>query len=758
MPCACPKGRIYSPKLLLLPCEGRIMIRPLFLGGLAKVIVRWRQGLQIACFYLYAAMALATELPTFPQVQQSWQSSYASLLDRHGQLLTRQRLNKQQHRLDWIPLNEVSPALIDALLFTEDRDFYRHQGVDWGAFSRSTVNYLTGQKTRGASTLTMQLTALLDKDLRWQTGGRTVAKKWQQLQTARHLEQQWTKAQILEAFFNLTMWRGDLQGIGAASLALFGKLPSGVNRAESIVLVSLLAAPNANAERIATRACVLIKAGYQADCESVRALADSSLNRRKLPLAEHPDVMALASRLFTDKSQLLTTTLDAKLQHYAYEALRSQLAALDSQKANAGAAIVLNNDTGEVLAYVANAGLVEDSVWVDGVQAPRQAGSTLKPFLYGLAIQENLLTAASVLDDTAINISTPLGLYVPQNYERDFKGAVTVRTALASSLNVPAVLTLAKVGVESFWQLLNDVGFHLTESSDYYGNALALGGADITVWQLANAYRSLANGGVWREAKVVRDKVLRDNAATPLSPEKRILSAPSTYIINNILSDRNARSLTFGYENPLATPFWTAVKTGTSKDMRDNWCVGFSQHFTVAVWVGNMQGLPMRDVSGITGAAPVWSRIMNYLEADNVGNVVPIAPAGVHQQRVSFDGFAQPSYDEWFIDGTEQSQVSYQADTTPKIVYPVNGTIIALDPDMPVAVQKVYFRTHQGGEVLHFWLNEQHLGRVHDNYAWQPRRGRYHLRLKTLSGQTRHEVLFEVRGKLRPSSVSLRRR
>lgn len=714
---------------------------------------KWTEFLWASLFLLLCSMAHATNLPSFPEVQQNWQSSYARLVDRHGQLLTRQRINKEQHRLDWTPLNEVSPAVIDALIFTEDRDFYRHHGVDWGAFSCSVANYMTGQKARGASTLTMQLVALLDKDLSWQTGGRTVGRKWQQLQAARHLEQQWTKNQILEAFFNLTMWRGDLQGISAASLAMFGKLPSGLNRAESIVLVSLLAAPNANAERVAARACVLIKAGYEADCDAVVAIADSSLNRRKVPMADNPDILSLASRLLNEANQTVTTTIDAKLQRYASESLRTQLATLANQKANAGAVLVLNNETGEVLAYVANSGLVEDSVWVDGVQAPRQAGSTLKPLLYGLAMEKNRLTAASVIDDAPINISTPLGLYVPQNYEHDFKGAVTVRTALASSLNVPAVLTLAKVGVEPFWQLLNDVGFNLSEQPDYYGNALALGGADITVWQLANAYRSLANGGVRRDVSLVAK-----DTDSPPSHEKRILSPQASFIINTILSDRNARSLTFGYENPLATPFWTAVKTGTSKDMRDNWCVGFSQHFTVAVWVGNMQGLPMRDVSGISGAAPVWNSVMSYLEGDNFNNTSPITPEGVHQQRVTFQGFQQPSYDEWFIDGTEQSQVSYQADTTPMIVYPVDGTIIALDPDIPIAVQKVYFRAHQGGETLHFWLNERDLGVVADNYAWQPRRGRYHLRLKTLSGQTRHEVFFEVRGKLNPLSVSLRRR
>ena len=697
------------------------------------------RSLWIVGLWLLIAIAQASQPPTFSQIQQQWQSSYGRLLDRHGQVLAYQRLNKQQHRFEWTPLEEVSPALIDALLFVEDRDFYRHQGVDWGAVSRSAVSYLTGQKARGASTLTMQLTAMLDPKLSWQTGGRSLKRKWQQLQAARQLEKTWTKAQILEAYINLMVWRGDLQGVSTASLALFGKWPRGLNKEESILLVSLLAAPNASIQRIAERACVLINAGYQADCQEVKELAFQQLSQRRLPIEQRSDSLSLAARLLSQANQNYQTSLDKNLQDFSYQALRSQLASLAAQKANAGAVLVLNNQTGEVLAYVANSGLVEDKVWVDGIYAPRQAGSTLKPFLYGLAFENNLLTAASVLDDQALNISTEQGLYVPQNYEKDFKGAVIARRALASSLNIPAVLTLNKVGLENFWKMLNELGFSLEQQADYYGNALALGGADINVWQLANAYRALANQGQFSEATL--------ELSPPTSPTKTILSPQASFIVADILSDRNARSLTFGYENPLATPFWSAVKTGTSKDMRDNWCVGFSRRFTVAVWVGNMQGLPMRDVSGITGAAPVWQLVMNYLEAGAGQSFAPQPPKGVHQQLVEFEGFAQPNYQEWFMDGTEQTKVSYWPNNVPEIVYPVANTIIALDPDMPKIYQKVFFKAKTGGEQLSFWLNDQHLASAQQEYGWQPKRGRYLLQLKNLQGQVRAQVRFEVRGK-----------
>ncbi|PTQ90157.1 penicillin-binding protein 1C [Agitococcus lubricus] len=692
--------------------------------------------LTIACQIVQAA-----QLPRFEQVKQQWQSSYARLLDRHGHVLSYQRLNKQQHRFEWTALDDVSPALIDALLFVEDRDFYQHHGVDWGAVSRSAISYLTGQKARGASTISMQLVALLDNTLSWQSGGRTVSKKWQQIWAAKQLERQWTKAQILEAYLNLVIWRGDLQGVSVASLALFDKWPRGLDRDESLVLVALLAAPNANYARLKQRVCQLAQAGFTADCTRMRLLVETQLHRRQLPFAMQPDIDSLAARLLSEAHQDLRTSLDASLQQFAYQTLVSQLRSLVHQQANAGAVLVIHNATGEVLAYVANSGLDQESQWVDGVQALRQAGSTLKPFLYTLAIDQQRLTAASVLDDKPVNISTELGLYVPQNYEKDFKGAVTVRTALASSLNVPAVLTLQQVGLTSFWQLLKDLGFSLEQQPDYYGNALALGGSDVSLWQLANAYRTLANAGQRNPLFLT----LPHDTPVPTAP---LWSSGSSFIVSDILSDRQARSLSFGFENPLATPFWTAVKTGTSKDMRDNWCIGFSQTYTVAVWVGNMQGLPMRDVSGITGAAPIWFDIMHYLHQDQMAMPAPVAPATLQQMQVQFTGFNQPSYLEWFLEGTGQQQISYQADTIPQIIYPAHGTIIALDPDMPVARQKVFFKAHVGGEHLAFWLNDQYLAQAEQDYAWQPQRGHYHLQLKTHSGQTRADIRFEVRGKV----------
>ena len=216
------------------------------------------------------------------------------------------------------------------------------------------------------------------------------------------------------------------------------------------------------------------------------------------------------------------------------------------------------------------------------------------------------------MDDTPLDIAVLNGIYQPKNYDSEFRGLVTSRVALASSLNVPAVRTLSLVGIEPFLSKLRQLGIKdLNESGDFYGPSLALGSADVSLWELVNAYRTLANEGAWSELHLSPE-------AEYFPKPKRIFSKEGAFLVSDILSDREARSSTFGLENPLATRFWTAVKTGTSKDMRDNWCIGYSRKYTVGVWVGNFSGEPMWNVSGITGAAPIWIEMMNWLHRDHV--------------------------------------------------------------------------------------------------------------------------------------------
>jgi penicillin-binding protein 1C len=574
------------------------------------------------------------------------------LVDRNGVPLSEMRIDMQVRRLDWVPLADVSPALSSALIAAEDKRFLEHHGVDWQGMAAaawdSIWRTLDGRRVRGGSTLTMQLAGFLDPALASGGRTRTLAQKWDQAQMALALERQWSKQQILEAYLNLASYRGELKGLGAAARGLFGKSPAGLDAREAALLVALLRGTNASPSVVGQRACsVAAQASPDVSCEEIRMLASATLGGRyhlapRWNLAPH-----LAAKLLQRPGERIASTLDAAVQRYAIGALRDHLAELTDHGVEDGAIVVLDNATGDVLAYVGSSGELSTAAQVDGVTALRQAGSTLKSFLYAVALDSRVLTAASLVDDSPLSIATERGLYAPQNYDRDFHGLVSVRTALASSLNVPAVRTLGLVGLDRFYDALRRLGFDtLTESDEHYGAALALGGADVNLLALTNAYRTLANRGVYAPTQVL--------PATTLPQTRRAFGEAASFVVTDILADRGARSLAFGFENPLATRAWSAVKTGTSKDMRDNWCVGFTSRYTVGVWVGNFSGAPMRDVSGVTGAAPIWRDIVHFLHA-NDPSMRAAVPTSVVRETVRFEPAIEPDRDEWFVRGTEMT-------------------------------------------------------------------------------------------------------
>ncbi|OEZ63108.1 MULTISPECIES: penicillin-binding protein 1C [unclassified Duganella] len=682
-----------------------------------------------------APNADALSVPTPEQVRAGYRSSEAELLDRNGQPVQSLRIDMKVRRLPWVALADISPSLPAAVLQAEDQRFYEHGGVDWSAATKAAWDNLFRNRPRGASTITMQLAAQLDPHLQASAKGRSWGQKWDQIKAAREIDASWTKPQIMEAYLNLVSFRGELQGVGAAARGLFGKAPSGLNLTESMILASLLRGPGAAPKVVWQRACALsreLKA--PATCSEIELRTMIAMSRPLLA-ADLPPAPQVAQQLLTSGGQSVRSTLDADLQRYAQTALRQQLMSLRTRNVNDGAVVVLDNASGEILAYVGNAGTGE----VDGVAALRQAGSTLKPFLYELALERRLITAASVMDDTAIDISTPTGLYIPQNYDKEFKGHVSVRTSLASSLNVPAVRTLVMTGLDRFYERLHDVGLNsLTESPDYYGYSLALGSAEVTLLELSNAYRTLANGGVYGPVTLAPRA-----AAQPAS--RRVLDARAAFIIGDILSDRAARSLTFGLKNELATTFWSAVKTGTSKDMRDNWCMGYTDRYTVGVWVGNFDGQSMWDVSGVSGAAPVWRDVMDYLHRGQPGRA-PQPPAGVVRQQIVYQPALESARGEWFIAGTESPVIALVQETqrAPKILYPGEASIIAIDPDIPDAIQRVFFQA-QGGKGLSWRLDGADLGQASADYAWRPVPGPHQLALIDASAQVVATTRFHVR-------------
>ncbi|MDR0480412.1 MAG: penicillin-binding protein 1C [Gallionellaceae bacterium] len=672
-------------------------------------------GVMFAVLATFFISILFAPVPDFDAIRAASLSSEAELLDRNGAVIERLRLDRTRRMLDWIPLEQISPTLQRAIIAAEDKRFYSHWGVDPVGTASALLDDLHRSRPRGASTITMQLVSLLDDTPRSERG---VWFKLKQMRDALALERRWSKRQILEAYLNRVSFRGELVGIDAASRGLLAKGAAGLSNAEAAVLAALVRAPGASLSTVAKRACATLKAMNEADgesqdqssqCEQAAFIA-TGLPKNPYPMSGADDAPHLARRLLKQPGQRLTVALDASLQRFARETLRTHLAELSKQNVEDGAVVVLDNASGEVLAYVGSSGDLSGSPEVDGAAALRQPGSTLKPFLYGLAIDQGWLNASSILDDSPLALTTPSGLYIPQDYDKDFRGAVSVRFALGSSLNVPAVRTLTLVGVDHFLETLRRLGLSsLTQDADHYGFGLALGGAEITLLQLTNAYRALANGGEWRPTSFVplADSGIPNSgnanpAVTANDAPRKIFGKPASFVISDILSDPAARVLTFGLSSPLSTRAWAAVKTGTSKAMRDNWAIGYTDRYTVGVWVGNFSGAPMWDVSGVTGAAPVWRDVVEYLH-QFAPSRQPDPPAGVTRQQVSYRPAVEAARSDWVVarPGSAPPPSSVVITITgspPGLIAPPDSAIIAPDPDIPQHSQALLLQSNGVGK------------------------------------------------------------
>jgi penicillin-binding protein 1C len=349
-------------------------------------------------------------------------------------------------------------------------------------------------------------------------------------------------------------------------------------------------------------------------------------------IGDAPQLLFRLAASTPDGVERVRTTIDRELQRYVENAAQEVVAALGDRSVHDAAAIVVDNATGDVLAYLGSpeyfdAGSLGRN---DGVVALRQPGSTLKPFLYELAFERRTIRPATILQDVPTTYAIPgARTYAPADYSGRFEGPVRPRIALADSLNVPAVRTLSAVGVATFQSRLKALGFaHLDKPAGYYGLGLTLGSGEVTLEELARAYATIARGG--------RPLLLRyrdADRATGASRAARIGDEAAWALVTDMLADAHARARAFGVASLLRLPFPSAVKTGTSSDFRDTWTVGFTRDVTVATWVGNFDGSPMQRITGVTGAAPLWNRIMLHLaEAREPGKFAP--PRGYARRAI----------------------------------------------------------------------------------------------------------------------------
>ena len=748
----------------------------------------WARGIS-AVAALWITLCFAAFSMPFDTIRNAHTPSDRLILDRNGATIQRVRVDDKVRRSTWTSLDEISPALIDAVLASEDKRFFEHGGVDLRAAAAAAISNLRGgATTRGASSISMQVAATMDKSLARASDGRTVEQKIDQAQAAWALERVWSKQQILETYLNTIFFRGEIQGIGAAAEVLFGKSPHGLNAAESALLAALIRAPQAARATVERRACEVMKTLDAAGACGQLAFAmdrwgNAAVTRNVVEsIAPHvarylPAASPLTATLSREGrgGQSTRSTVDRDLQLAARDAINKHLQQLSGRNAQDAAVVMIDNATGEVLAYVGSSGRLSAAGEVDAARAPRQAGSTLKPFIYGLGFDKNLFTAATLLDDAPFSVDVGGGAYTPQNYAHEYVGPVSVRTALASSLNVPAIRALTLVGVAPAHALLRRAGLStLVDDPEHYGFSLALGSADVSLLELTNAYRAIANGGVFSrfsfDPPPQRGRVTLRQTGVPVNtgsasdlrqPQPslagggsyKLFSESTAWIITDILADRGARYVTFGFDNPLALSHWAAVKTGTSKDMRDNWTIGFNTRVTVGVWVGNARGAPMHNVTGITGAGPIWADVMEAAVAQLGAGKPSAPPASVLKRHIKFasnDGHVEASRDEWFVRGTEPASALIAAreasSAGARIVAPTDGSIIALDPDIPAANQRVQLKSGDATQVPCWVVNDEHMGCSDAPLAWRASAGNALIKLMDSDGKELDRVTIIVRG------------
>ena len=620
-----------------------------------------------------ALLAYAHLVPLTPLEQQAPPAGTV-IVDRHGAPLLRDA--SEGVRIP-VRLDDIAPIAVSATVAAEDQRFWQHPGVDPLAVASALTGAATGRaQLRGASTLSQQLARMLYLS---GTDSPALLHKAREALIALQLEASHTKHELIEAYLNHLYYGRGAYGIEAAARLYFGvnarhldlaqasylaglpQLPSVYGDGDDVAaartrqryVLDRLAADGAitpeQASSAARTPLAFAAEGEPALAPHFTTMVDDELARLRPDLAGRPGL-------------IIETTLDSALQREAARSVRAHLSRVADRNAGNGAVVVLDAGSGALLALVGSADFSEErSGQVNMALALRQPGSALKPFLYAAAFERGY-TAASVLLDVPSSFQTPVGSYQPVNYDLRYRGPTPLRTALASSLNVPAVRTLDQIGVDALLEIADRVGLEELSASEDHGLSLTLGSGEVPLLDLTAAYGALAAGGLRTEPYAIER--VRDAATgellyerAPPAPE-RVVGAEHAFLLADILSDPIARAPAFGFGSVLETPFPAAVKTGTTSEFRDSWAVGFTPERAVGVWVGNADGAPMIDLPGLAGAAPIWRDVIEAAVADRpvlgftrpetVVAVTVCAPTGL------LPGPHCPSpVREWFITGTE---------------------------------------------------------------------------------------------------------
>lgn len=582
------------------------------------------------------------------------------LYDRHGELFF--AFNRARPRI-FIPITQIPLHTQQAIIAAEDKGFYSHFGFSLRGMARSLyLNVKHERITHGGSTITQQLVknSLL-------TPRKSIARKFQEVIIAAKIERRFSKNEILEMYINSAYFGEGVFGIEAAAQTYFNKGANELTLGESAILAGLLPAPSALPPL--QRQLIVLEhmqsQRYITPQQRNAAMAEQIIiTKREDGINETAPHFALMVKqeldnLYGEEAVIrrgfkITTTLDLMWQKYAETELEKYVDSIRTKGAGNGAAVVLDPKTGEVLTLVGSVNWWQEKYGKQNMAvSPRQTGSAFKPIVYAAGLEEKTITASTILHDTP---TTFAGQYRPRDYDNKWRGPVLVRRALANSLNVPAVETLAKTGIPKIVSLAKRLGISTIRNDAQYNLATALGAEQITLQDLASAYGAFANQGT--HAPPILIKEIHDKYNHPITykkPEsKEVLDPRIAFIISSILSDNKARAEIFGTLLTISRP--AAVKTGTSQDYRDGWTVGYTPNLVTGVWIGNNDNTPMQKLPASLGAAPLWKILMErYLP--ELPNEEFVIPEGLTMRHICRSGGLATStfgtQKEYFIPGTE---------------------------------------------------------------------------------------------------------
>lgn len=622
--------------------------------------------------------------------------------DRSEQPLSRTYTNRWNYH-HVAPLYSIPQLLVDAFILSEDKRFFSHSGVDWTArISAVWTNLKHLSVKRGASTITEQVVRTINPRRR------SFWSRWLETFEAYELEENFSKQRILEFYLNQVPYANNRRGVVDAAHYYFGRDLSTLDVPEILALVCLVRAPsswdlyrnpqalNKVMENLKLR---LMKDGLLAE--------EDNYNIPPLRLKQHSNIVPAEHfvRFVRSRAPLLpgqtklVTTLDPSLQATSRAFLGQRMLALSGRLVTNGSVLILDHTTNEILSWVSLASCNEPTNDLSGITCgedfdavltPRQPGSALKPFLYALAIDKGW-TAATIIEDSPIVRPVGIGMHAYRNYSGVYYGPIRLRQALASSLNTPAIRTVEHLGLNEFLLLLRSLGFvSLHKSADYYGPGLALGDGEVTLYELVNAYATLARKGLYQ-----KPRILRQGDQHQLT--SRVFSQESALLISDILSDPTARELEFGRHGVLEFPFGIAAKTGTSNDYRDSWAVGYSSNYVVGVWMGNLSGKSTLGVNGSYGSAHVLRGVFSELSKRSTPAPLLVSHKLKRYSICSDTGISAhqgcPQIDELFAPGTlPNPQVPTTTVESPTIMKPADNLLLALDPRVPDEHEKYEFK------------------------------------------------------------------